>query len=338
MIESPFITVIIPSRNEEKFLSPCLDSVLANDYPKEKMEVFIVDGMSSDKSRHIARQYQQVHHIIRLLDNPGRIYPSALNIGIRESKGAFIFILGAHASYNNTYFHDCIDFALRFQSDNTGGCLVTKGLNQNLIGLSIIQVLTNRFGVGNSSFRTGSDKIKETDTVFGGCYKRDVFERIGFFNEKLVSSSDIEFNKRLKRSGGKIILIPQIEVTYYTRNTFKSFFRNNLRNGFWAIFPIAFSSHLPVSARHLVPLVFLATLLGILILSLFYSTAWYVLLTLGSLYLLVSIVFSFRSARHLPLFLLTMPPLFLLLHLTYGVGSLAALFVLSFAKKNEKII
>ena len=110
-------------------------------------------------------------------------------------------------------------------------------------------------------FRVHTDEPKWVDTVFGGCYRREVFDRVGLFNENLVRGQDMEFNLRLKKAGGKTLLVPDIVSYYYARSDIKSFWKHNFTNGVWAILPFLYSPIMPVSWRHLVPLIFVTAFL-----------------------------------------------------------------------------
>ena len=322
-MSQPFISIIIPCRNEEKHIAQCLDSLLENDYVKENSEIFIVDGMSRDSTMSIVDSYMTRFSFIKVLQNPAKIFPSAANIGINASNGEFIFIIGAHAQYDKEYISKCVAHSIRLNADNIGGILKTESQNEGFLGDLVISALSSRFGVGNSTFRTGSEKVMEVDTVFGGCYKREVFDKIGLFNENLISTSDYELNKRLRRNGGKIFLVPDIKATYFTRTSFKEFITNNFRNGFWAIYPVVFVNYIPVSLRHLVPLFFLLTLSGLFFLSFFSQLFGYILLGILVLYFSVAVYFSIKTLKiKTALFL---PFIFFLLHLSYGLGSFIAL-------------
>lgn len=330
----PKVSVIIPCRNEELHIAECILSIIRGTYPSEQTEILVVDGSSEDNTEKIVTQLKDTYTNITILQNPKRIFPAAVNVGVKYSTGEYLLILGAHALFSTDYIEKCINAAMKYDADNVGGILITTGLNKGVIGKSINKVLSSSFGVGNATFRTGSKDVTEVDTVFGGCYKKEVFEKIGYFNEHLISSSDMEFNKRLKRSGGKIFLIPDIIVNYYTRNTLNSFFKNNLRNGYWAIYPIGLTTFIPVSLRHFVPLLFLLSIVGCLLLSLIFPFFLWVLLAEMSLYLIASIGASFSSIPINILFATTMPLLFLSLHLLYGLGSFWALLKLPFVKKQ----
>ena len=330
----PKVTIIIPCRNEESFIEGCLNSVVNMDYPKEKIEIFVVDGLSTDKTVDIAIKYAEKYPFMKILKNEKRIFPAAVNLGHKKSSGEVIAIFGAHAIYESNYISLCVKYLEELEADNVGGVLNTIGLNDSVIGKAITNVLSSSFGVGNSTFRTGTEKIVESDTVFGGCYRKSVFEKIGIFNEYLISSSDMDFNTRLWKSGGKIFLIPEIIITYYTRSDFPSFCRNNFRNGVWAIYPMKFIKYMPVSLRHLIPLIFVSGLFGSLILSFFISIFFYLFLAIVFSYSLTNSYFSGKIASKEKDFryFFVMPVIFTTLHISYGLGSVVGLVKVLFSK------
>ena len=324
------VSVIIPCYNEEKFIGKCLDSVLGNDYPRELYEISIVDGMSQDKTREILKEYTDNYDNIKLLDNPQRYTPCAFNIGIKHSDKDIIIIMGAHSDYNEDYISRCVYYLNEYGADNVGGVLKTVPREDTLIGHAVVSVLSSTFGVGNSSFRTGSDSPQWVDTVFGGCYRRSVFDEIGMFNEKLINSQDIEFNNRLRKAGGKILLVPTIISIYNARSDLVSFFKHNFRNGIWAILPVKYTGEL-IGLRHTVPLLFVLGLIVILGLTFISPFFLWMLLTLCGLYLGLALGFSLKSAitKGEWRFVILMPLLFFSLHFMYGLGSIRALFKLS---------
>ena len=322
----PTISVIVPCRNEKAFISACLKSLLDNTYPKIKTEILVIDGESNDGTLDILKDLAAKNPVVRVISNPKRIFPAAVNKGISNSTGEYIFIIGAHADYPEDYLSKCIEYSIKYDTDNIGGVLDTIPVEKGFTAEIITSVLSNPFGVGNSKFRTGTTGITETDTVFGGCYKRNVFDRWGLLNENLVSTSDYEFNRRIKKNGARIFLVPSIKATYYTRSSFLPFIRNNFRNGYWAIYPIAFTSHFPVSLRHLVPLFFTAGIMTLTFLSFYIKEALLLLTGILSVYLIASLYFSFRNNGNNVIQSSCMPLFFLLLHLTYGTGSIAASF------------
>lgn len=325
------VSIIIPCRNEEKFIGRCLDSIIAQDYPRDKFEVLVVDGMSEDKTREILRDYAERYSFIRLLDNPKKITPCALNIGIKNARGEIIMRMDAHATYEKDYISKCVKYLNEYNADNVGGIMVTLPRNETFIGKAIAMVLSHPFGVGNSAFRTGAKEPKWVDTVFGGCYKREVFDKIGLFNENLTSTQDMEFNLRLKKAGGKILLHPDIVSYYYTRSDFKSFCKNNLRNGLWVILPFKFSKIIPVSLRHLIPFIFVLSIIVSGVLSFFSSIFFWLFLLIVGFYSLTNLYFSFKIALRKKniKYLVVIPVLFAALHIGYGLGSAWGLILVS---------
>lgn len=248
------VSVIIPCRNEEKYIGKCLDSIIAQDYPKDKFEVLVVDGMSEDDTQGIVENYVQKHSYIRLLDNPKKITPCAFNIGIRNAKGQIIMIMGVHAAYEKNYISKCVKYLEKFGVDNIGGIMKTLPGEKTIVAKAIALCLSHPFGVGNSYYRTGYfKKPKWVDTVFGGCYKKGVFEKVGLFNENMVRNQDYEFNLRLKKARGKILLFPEVVAYYYPKPNFK--------DSFWVTYPLKFGIK-GFSWRHLVPLIFVLGLIG----------------------------------------------------------------------------
>ncbi len=326
MIEVPFISVIVTCRNEEKFISRCLDSIIANDYPKAKREILVVDGMSTDTSREIVNAYAVHDPNIRLIDNVKRVFPSAVNRGIEQAKGEFVVIMGAHATYAQDYLSMCIQFQAEFQADNVGGTSIPEVQDGSGLGKAIALSRSHPFGAGNATYRTGSRKPKWVDTVFGGCYSKKTFERIGLFDESLVRSSDMDFNVRLKRAGGRILMVPDIVTHYYPGSGVGHLWGHNFIDGVWATYPLAFGSTM-FRIRHLVPLMFISGLLVSGLLALVLPIFFWVLVAIVSAYLLANLV----SAGHIALtkgvgtYLMLLPLVFFVRHAAYGLGSLVGL-------------
>ncbi len=320
-------SIVIPSRNEEKFIGHCIESVIAQGFPKNELELLIVDGMSQDTTRDIVQKYAQQYPFIKLLENPQQITPCALNIGIKAAQGEIIIRMDAHATYNPDYISKCLQHLQESKADNVGGTMITLPRENTFMGQLIVAVLTSRFGVGNSDFRTGTKQPKETDTVFGGCYHRKIFDRVGLFNEKLPSSQDMEFNLRLKKQGGRIMLFPDVVSYYYTRSDLRSFCRNNFRNGVWAVMPIKYSEIIPVSWRHFIPLFFVISVLVSGMLIFVNRNLSWILVFIVSLYLAVALYFSSKTALNKKdwKYVVVLPFMYLSLHVLYGLGSFWAL-------------
>jgi len=331
----PFVSIIIPCRNEERFIAECLDSVIQQNYPQEKMEILVADGISKDNTRDIVKEYIKKYKFIKLLDNPQKITPSAFNIGIKNSQGKYIFIIGAHAKYKNSYISKCIETSIKYNTDNTGGVWKILPQQNTLINKAIVSASSSIFGAGNAYYRKGySKKIKEVDTVFGGCYKKEIFDKIGLFNEKLIRSQDMEFNIRLKKAGGKIILNPEIVSYYYPKSTLKEFFKHNFTDGVWTVYPVKITN-VPLKLRHYIPLLFILSLLGTMILSIFWKLFLWLSLFIFGIYLMVSLYFSIRIAcqeKNIK-YLFLMPITFACRHFGYGLGSLWGILTIWKIKK-----
>jgi glycosyltransferase involved in cell wall biosynthesis len=326
------VSIVTPCRNEEKFIGRCLDSVITQDFPKERMEVLVIDGRSTDRTRGIVEAYAKENRFIKLMDNPGSIQTLATNIGIRASKGGVIIRMDAHAEYPKEYISRLLYWLETNKVDCVGGLWITKPGDNTSIAEAIALALSSPFGVGNAYYRIGIKESKWVDTVPYGCYKKEVFDRVGLFNENLNRTDDIEFNLRLKRAGGKILLVPEIVSHYYARSTLMSLAKQNFGNGFWVLYSLRFVK-LPFSLRHLVPFFFVSSLLGSWVISFLYPLFIYLLaLTFGlylSLNLFVSCHLSLRNGvKYFPLLVVT----FFTLHVSYGLGSLWGIFKLFLAK------
>jgi len=326
MLNIPKISVIIPTFNEEKYIAVCLDSILASDYIHEKMEIFIVDGMSKDGTRKIVQDYQHQYSFIKLLENEQRHTPVGMNLGIEASRGEFVFILSAHASYGVNYFTKLVENIKSLDGDCVGGVLLTDVKNTNSKSSSIKEVLMHKFGVGNALFRTGCDEVTEVDTVAFGCYRKSAFDKYGLFDAKLIRNQDIELNKRIVNGGGKIYLIPEVHCTYFARENLMDLAKNQYQNGFWNILTAYYTKILSsLSLRHFIPLIFVLSLLLPLLLSLvFPKILWVAFISLVS-YLSLVIIISFRlknSSNSIMYLILS----FLTLHFSYGLGSFMGIF------------
>lgn len=306
-IKLPVVSVIVPCLDEEKFISSCLESIIKNDYPKERLEILVVDGMSEDKTREIVRNYSKKYSFLKLLDNPKIITPSAMNIGIKNAKGEIIIKMDAHSIYEKDYISKCAEHLKESSADNVGGVLKAISSKNSLTARAIAISLSHFFGAGGSYFRTGIDKPKDVDTVAFGCYWKKIFDKIGFFDERMAKTEDLELNFRLKKAGGKIMLFPDIKALYYpSSDDLKDFFKHNFTDGVWTTYPLKFG-FISGSWRHYIPLIFVLTLP---------LSIWP--------YIVVSLYFSAKIAlkeKNLGLLVL-MPLVFAARHIGYGLGSI----------------
>lgn len=320
----PLITVIIPCLNEEKFIGRCLDSIVECDYPKHLLEVLVVDGMSEDGSRLSVERYSRQYSFIRILDNPLKFTPVALNIALRHAQGEVVLWMNSHSSIERNYITLCVEALEKYKADCVGGIMKTCPQRVGFLGKTISAALHHPFGVGNSLFRTHTNKPTWVDTVFGACFRRDVFSRIGLFNECLNRGQDMEFSMRLKKAGGRTLLFPEAVIYYYARSGMRLFLKHNWANGVWAVLPLVYSPVMPVSLRHLVPMAFVLSLLGLILLSTVTPVGIWLLGILIGTYGILSLVSGIQVAfrEDNAMCVVTTPVVFFLLHTGYGLGSL----------------
>lgn len=328
------LSVICPIYNEEKYIAKCIDSILAQDYSKDELEIIFVDGMSKDRTREIVNEYTKQYPFIRLIDNPEKIVPPAMNKGIKAAKGEIIMRLDAHATYEKNYFTVLVNALKELGADNVGAVCKTDVLNKTPKTLAIREVLSNKFGVGNSVFRTGVDKVMEVDTVPFGCWKREVFDKYGLYDVRLVRNQDIELNKRILRGGGKICIVPNTYCTYLARETYQGLAKNNFGNGKWNILTVFYTKQFnSLSIRHFIPLLFVLSLIVPTILSLVYTP--FLIISLLSLLAYVSLLgmICLKLSINKKLNFIYLLTSFLVLHLSYGWGSLMGLIKLPFVNR-----
>ena len=208
------VSVVMPVYNEEKYIDRCLASLKKQTYPKENVEWLFIDGGSSDNTVEKIEQYGILN--CSILQNEKRLVTYALNIGIKNAIGKFIIRMDAHAEYSENYIEKCVFYLKTTDADNVGGVAITSG--EGFVGEANSEILTSKFGVGNSSFRTGS-KSGYVDTVPFGAFRREIFDEVGLFNPELPRSEDNDFNSRIRAKGGKVFLSSDIKFTYYCRNT-----------------------------------------------------------------------------------------------------------------------
>ncbi|MBE6625239.1 MAG: glycosyltransferase family 2 protein [Ruminococcaceae bacterium] len=315
------VSVIIPLYNEERYIKDCLESLIAQSYDISNMEWILIDGRSSDKTVEIIREYMNLEkYPIILLDNEKRKTPYALNMGISVARGKYIIRMDAHASFSSNYIEKCVYYLDNTDADNVGG--VAETVSNGYIGNSIAQMVSTRFGVGGSNFRVGTAN-KYVDTVPFGAYRREIFEKVGLFDTRLLRSEDNDMNSRIRKSGGKIWLSDEIRFKYYSRSTIFGILKMGIQNGN-ALFRTLKVNNRAMSIRHFIPFLFLLSLITLPILSIFVPLFKVVLFAELCFYLLLDIYFSFFNKNFKYGFVnIWLYPVF---HIMYGLGSLLGLF------------
>ncbi|MEZ6127628.1 MAG: glycosyltransferase family 2 protein [Planctomycetaceae bacterium] len=321
--ELPLVSVIVPIRNESGYIEGCLRSIQLSDWPTDRMEIVVVDGMSTDDTVEVVERMMRTDARIRLLTNPARVQTSAMNIGIREARGDIILRVDGHAEVLPDYVRNSVsELVRRPECWCVGG--VVETINDTEIGHIIAAAQSCPVGVGNSRFRIGGD-AGYADTVPFGAYWKWVFERIGLYDEELVRNEDDELNARLLQNGGKIFLTPRIRSRYFSRSTLRKLWNQYYQYGVWRIRTI--QKRGSASLRYMVPMVFVtaavaATAAAILSpalrpLSMAFALAYLTALLIGAV--MVGRRTGFAG------FLLA-PVVFATLHFSYGFGSLFGIF------------
>ena len=330
-MKSPIVSVVMPVYNEEKYIEKCIDSLLLQDYPIENMEWIFVDGCSKDKTVELIEAYRVKYpELIKILNNPNKIVPYAMNIGISASSGRFIVRLDAHADYAIDYISKCVHYLEETDAENVGGVAETKA--NGFVGNAIAKMLSSRFGVGNSQFRTNG-KSGYVDTVPFGAFKREVFSKYGGYDERLVRNQDNEMNFRIRENGGKIYLANDIRLSYYCRDSVSGIASMARKNGMWNIITMKLCPG-SMGVRHFIPLAVVASIVALALLGFAHFSFWLLLLAELALYLFLDILFSIRLSSGVKEFFVILL-LFPIFHITYGIGSLVGITKL-FSKKFKK--
>lgn len=323
------LSVIVPIYQEEKYISKCIDSMLSQDYPKDDLEIILVDGMSKDRTREIVATYTAKYPFIRMIDNPERIAPCAMNRGIKEAKGDVIIRLDAHVYYPKNYFSLLVEKLNELPgAENVGALCNTIPVNDSITAQSIAAVLSSSFGMGNSHFRVGADKEMEVDTVPFGCFHRSIFDKVGLYDEELVRNQDDELNARIIKAGGKIYLIPQLVCEYYARDTAKKVYKMFYQYG---VFKPLVNKKLgsPATVRQFFPLFFVLGLLVGPVVCLFLPVLWWAYFAVIMLWFILATSFSLKDSKNLKR-ILTQNWIYFVVHFGYGWGYIVGIYKILF--------
>ena len=321
-MEVPFVTVIMPVRNEAAYIERSLGAVLAQDYPADRLEVLVVDGLSTDGTRDIVGRMAQPPRV-RLLDNPAGIVPPGLNIGIRQARGEIVVRVDGHCEIAPDYVRRCVEHLLAGYEgapiDAVGGPIETIGETDEAQAIAL--AMSSWFGVGGSAFRTIDDREMLVETVAFPAYRLATLRRLGPFDEELVRNQDDEYNYRLLKHDGRILLSPDIRSRYYSRGSMRSLWRQYYQYGYWKV-RVMQKHPRQMRARQFVPPAFVVGLFGSAALGLVWRPFRALLAVVVGLYLAANVLASLSVSRaHAPRLLLIHP----ILHLSYGLGFLAGL-------------
>lgn len=323
----------MPVRNEAGFLAESLGAVLSQDYPSDRMEVLVADGMSTDGTRDIVADLasRAPRHSVRVVDNPGRIVAKGLNAALEVAKGEVVVRIDGHCRIAPDYVSRCVEHLRRDDVDAVGGSINTVATTP--VGRAIAAAMSSPFGIGDSAFRTVTAKTMLVDTVPFPAYTRRAIDIAGGFDEELVRNQDDEYNYRLRKLGARILLASDVKSDYHGRPSLRALWQQYYQYGFYKV-RVMQKHVLQMQLRHFVPPAFVLFLIGGLLLAAVSLWVWRLWLLVLLTYVLSTLTASVATIRrtgwHQPWLL---PVAFSILHLSYGSGFLVGL--LTFARRRR---
>ncbi len=320
----PFISILIPVRNEVDYIERCLDAILVQDYPSDRIEVLIADGMSDDGTREKLQTFTRDHPCMRVFDNPAHIAASGLNMLTAYSKGDILIRVDGHCVIARDYVSHCVKHIREDDVDGVGGPMHSIG--EDHLSQVIALAMSSKFGVGGSSFRTESGQTKFSDTVPFPAYTRAIIEQVGPYDEELVRDQDDEYNYRIRKAGGKILLAADVHSTYFSRSSQEKLWHQYYQYGFYKV-RVLQKHPRQMSVRQFVPLAFVLTLIVTLVLAIITSFSWIALVGLAGVYTIANLIASLITAsKEGWRYIWPLPITFATIHLSYGLGFLVGLF------------
>ena len=334
--DAPVVSVIIPMRNEERYIEGCLRSLAAQEYPRDRLEVLLVDGASTDRSREAAERVAAREGLpLTVIENPDRTTACGLNLGIARARGEVIVRIDAHAEAGSGFLREAVSVLRESGADVVGGPIDSAG--RGLVGRAIAAAMSSPFGVGSAVFRY-SHREQETDTVAFPAYRRDVFQRAGLFAEDVDGGEDDEFHFRLGELGARILLTPRITTIYHPRESLAGLWRQYFGYGRAKVRVLALHPS-KARARHLIPAAF-ATALAVSATAAaalrgpFLAAPAVAVGAYGVASLAASVAVARRRGwRLLPV----LPVAFACLHMGYGLGFLSGLGRGAFLRRRARI-
>lgn len=333
--KSPLVSIILPCRNEGNSIRSCLESIVLSDFPKDQLELLVVDGQSEDGTREIVQEFSTRYSWVILHPNPRKITPAGMNVGIRASTGQIVIRMDAHTLYPPDYIPKLVKWIEQSKADNVGGVCITRPANGSAKAHSIAFALSHPWGVGNSHFRIGTTAPRWVDTVPFGCYRREVFDRVGLFDEALVRNQDDELNHRIIKHGGRILLAPEIVSFYTARASLGKLWTMYYQYGYFK--PLAVRKIGAVmTARQLVPAIFVASLFIMASLAPWSSTTVFLLGAIVTAYAALDVIVACGAGFKQDVYCgLWSAIVFPVIHISYGIGYLKGLLDFLILRKDE---
>jgi len=316
----PTVSILIPMRNEQDFITECLTSLRGQDYPAECIEILVMDGESTDRSCEVVNGIAAEDPRVQLITNPGRCQASAMNLGIEQARGEIIVRADAHAIYGPTYVSTCVKHLAEGKAENVGG--LQRGTGTTPFGRAVAAALNTPLGAGNAPYRLAT-AVRYADTVWLGAWYRKTLVELGGYDVSMVPNEDYELNYRLRERGGRILLDPSLPSTYYTRSSPGRLWRQYFRYGKAKVRTLRAHPDSLV-LRQLLPPVLLVTLAALCALL---PLSPLPLAGIGGLYLLAIIIGSVQAARTsgwacLPF----LPFIFCTIHFAWSIGFIWEMF------------
>ncbi|MBW6473086.1 MAG: glycosyltransferase family 2 protein [Anaerolineaceae bacterium] len=319
----PFVSILLPIRDETDTIERCLAAVLAQDYPLERLEVLIADGMSADGTRAQLEAVSVAHPHVQVFDNPGQIVSTGLNLLTCEAHGDVLIRVDGHCAIAPDYVRNCVRRLAQDQVDVVGGPM--RSIGETFVSENISVATSSRFGVGYSVFRTETGVTRQVDTVPFPALTREMIAQVGLYDEELVRDQDDEHNYRIRKAGGVVLLADEVRSDYYSRSSLCTLWRQYFGYGFWKV-RVMQKHPRQMRPRQFVPFAFVLSLIVLTLWGLIVPGGWVPLAVFVGAYLLANLTASILTAaqrgwRYLPL----LPLAYTTLHLSYGLGFLAGL-------------
>jgi succinoglycan biosynthesis protein ExoA len=320
-----FVSVVIPCYNEERFIGKALEN-LAHQYDYNRYEIIVVDGMSNDRTREVVEQFKRnrPETTIRILDNPARDIPAALNIGVAAAQGEIIARMDAHAVPSPGYVRRCVEVLAQNPTGVVGmPCHVRPAAN-TWMARAIAVGVSHPFGIGDAKYRLQEGKIgqESVDTVAFSCFRKQLWKQLGGFNEELLTNEDYDFNYRVRLGGGIVLLDRAEHCDYFARETLGGLARQYFRYGQWKARMLRLHPR-SIRGRHLVAPAFVASIILLGLVGVFWRPALWLLGLALAAYLTIALVFGLQRGRSLldgMALTMVMPLVFLTIHLSWGAS------------------
>jgi succinoglycan biosynthesis protein ExoA len=323
------VSVVIPCFNEQDTIQKLLDAIYSQSYPLNEIEVMIADGLSTDNTRDVINKFIYAHSnlSIKIIDNNKRIIPSGLNRAIESAQGEYIVRMDAHSIPNREYIKKCVNGLESGLGDIIGGIWKIQPGGDTWIAKAIARAASHPLGVGDALYRIGGT-AQEVDTVPFGAFCRKLIDKIGMFDESLLTNEDYEFNTRVRQSGGKVWMDPSIQSIYFARSNYRGLAQQYWRYGYWKAQMLR-KYPKTLRLRQLIPPLFVFSLICLGLVSFVWNLASWLLAIIVLLYMVVLFIVGIQISINekdvsmsfgVPLAIAT-------IHLSYGAALLWGLAV-----------